>query len=228
LSDLNYSLLLPSADQMPHTIAGRTRRIYDTVASIYPASTFFFHSRAHACALRHAGIRNGMRVLEVATGSGEMFRRLVKTNPQGKTFGLDLSPNMAARTQNRARREFPNAQSHCGAVDVRSMPFRNASFDVVVCCYLFELLAQDDIRLTLREIRRVLCANGTFALVVIGQNAKLFNRLYGVCGKLVPAFWGRQVERAVPELVEEAGLRVVTDQLVRQTGYPSRVLIART
>jgi len=227
LSDLNYSLFLPSADQMPNTIAKRTRRVYDTVASIYPASTFFFHSRAHECALRHAGIRNGMRVLEVATGSGEMFRRLVKTNPEGKTFGLDLSPNMAARTQSRARREFPNAQSHCGAVDVRSIPFRNASFDAVVCCYLLELLAQDDIRLTLREIRRVLRADGTFALVVIGQNAKLFNRLYGVCGKLVPAFWGRQVERAVPELVKEAGLRVVTDQMVRQTGYPSRVLIAR-
>ena len=87
---------------MPHTIAERTRRIYDSVASIYPVSTFFFHSKAHKCALRHAGIRNGMRVLEVATGSGEMFRRLVKTNSDGKNFGLDLSPKMAARTQNRS------------------------------------------------------------------------------------------------------------------------------
>ena len=212
---------------MPRTIAERTRRIYDTVASIYPVSTFFFHSQAHACALRHAGIRNGMRVLEVATGSGEMFRRLVKSNPEGKTFGLDLSPNMAARTQNRARREFPDAQSHCGAVDVRNIPFRSASFDVVVCCYLFELLSQDDIRLALREIRRVLRTNGTLALVVIGQNAKVFNRLYYVCGKLVPAFWGRQVEHAVPNLVQEAGLRIVTNRFVRQTGYPSRVLVAR-
>ena len=173
---------------MPRTIAEQTRRIYDAVASIYPVSTFFFHSRAHACALRHSGIQNGMRVLEVATGSGEMFRRLVKANPDGKTFGLDLSPNMAARTQNRARKEFPGgAKSHCGAVDVRSMPFPNASFDAVVCCYLFELLAQDDIRLTLREIRRVLRAGGTFSLVVIGQNAKLFNRLYDVAGN-----WSRR------------------------------------
>ena len=190
MSDLNYSLLLPRADQMPRTIAGRTRRIYDTVASIYPVSTFFFHSRAHACALRHAEIRNGMRVLEIATGSGEMFRRIVKANPEGKTFGLDLSPNMAARTQRRARREFPAAESHCGAVDVRSMPFKNSSFDAVVCCYLFELLSQDDIRLTLREIRRVLRAEGTFALVVIGQNAKVFNRLYDVAGKTGPCVLG--------------------------------------
>jgi ubiquinone/menaquinone biosynthesis C-methylase UbiE len=252
LSDLQYSLLVkrreqrsslslfsgvyggdsPPAilhrrDEMPRTIAERTRRIYDSVASIYPVSTFFFHSRAHACALRNAGIRNGMRVLEIATGSGEMFRRLVKANPDGKTFGLDLSPNMAARTQRRARTEFPAAPSHCGAVDVRSMPFKNASFDAVVCCYLFELLSRDDIRLTLREIRRVLRADGKFALVVIGQNAPFFNRLYGVCGRLVPAFWGRQVERAVPELVQEAGLRILTTHSVRQTGYPSRVLVAR-
>jgi ubiquinone/menaquinone biosynthesis C-methylase UbiE len=227
MSDLNYSLLLARPDRMPRTIADRTRRIYDTVASVYPVSTFFFHSRAHQCALRHAGIQDGMRVLEIATGSGEMFRRLVKANTNGKTFGLDLSPNMAARTQHRARREFPGAESHCGAVDARHMPFRNASFDAVVCCYLFELLSQDDIRLTLREIRRVLRAGGTFSLVVIGQNAKLFNRLYSVAGKLVPAFWGRQVEGAVPELVGEAGLRIVTNHFVKQTGYPSRVLVAR-
>src|SRR5579872_5179691 len=101
---------------MPHTIAARTRRVYDMVSSVYPASTFFFHSKAHDCALKHSGIRNGMRVLEVATGSGEMFRRLVKANPDGCTFGLDLSPNMAARTLGRARKESPEAAAHCGAV----------------------------------------------------------------------------------------------------------------
>ena len=227
MSDLNYSITLPRAQGMQRTIAERTRRVYDNLSAIYPASTFFFHSKAHRCLLRHAGIQNGMQVLEIATGSGEMFRRLVKANPEGKTFGLDLSPNMAARTQRRARKEFPSAEAHCGAVDVRSMPFRNASFDAVVCCYLLELLGQDDIRLTLREIARVLRPGGRFSLVVIGQNATTFNRLYSVCGNLVPAFWGRQVERSVPGLVSKAGLRIVADDLVRQTGYPSRVLIAQ-
>jgi ubiquinone/menaquinone biosynthesis C-methylase UbiE len=107
------------------------------------------------------------------------------------------------------------------------MPFKNSSFDAVVCCYLFELLCQDDIRLTLREIRRVLRSDGTFTLVVIGQNARFFNRLYDVAGKLVPAFWGRQVDIAVPDLVREAGLRIVATHALRQTGYPSRVLVAK-
>jgi ubiquinone/menaquinone biosynthesis C-methylase UbiE len=211
---------------MPRTIAERTRRVYDMVASVYPVSTFFFHSKAHACALRHSGIRNGMRVLEVATGSGEMFRRLVKANPDGRTFGLDLSPNMAAHTLRVARKACPQADAHCGAVDVRSLPFRSGSFDAVMCCYLLELLSQEDIQLTLREIRRVLRAGGTFSLVVIGQNVKMFNHLYTVGGNLVPAFWGRQVESGVPELIREAGMRVVTDRFVRQGFYPSRVLVA--
>jgi ubiquinone/menaquinone biosynthesis C-methylase UbiE len=227
LSDLNYSITLPRAQGMQRTIAERTRKVYDRLSTIYPASTFFFHSKAHTCLLRHAGIQNGMQVLEIATGSGEMFRRLVRANPEGKTFGLDLSPNMAARTQRRARKEFPAAEAHCGAVDVRSMPFRNASFDAVVCCYLLELLGQDDIRLTLREIARVLRPGGRFSLVVIGQNAKTFNRLYSVCGSLVPAFWGQQVERSVPSLINKSGLKIIADDLVRQTGYPSRVLIAQ-
>jgi ubiquinone/menaquinone biosynthesis C-methylase UbiE len=211
---------------MPRTIAARTRRVYDLVASVYPVSTFFFHSKAHACALRHSGIRNGMRVLEVATGSGEMFRRLVKANPGGTTFGLDLSPNMAAHTLRVARKACPQAEAHCGAVDVRSLPFRSASFDAVMCCYLLELLSQEDIERTLREIRRVLRPGGTFSLVVIGQNVKMFNQLYTVCGDLVPAFWGRQVESSVPNLIRQAGMRVVTDRFVRQGFYPSRVLVA--
>src|SRR5689334_8934440 len=211
---------------MPRTIAERTRRVYDMVASVYPVSTFFFHSKAHACALRHSGIRNGMRVLEVATGSGEMFRRLVKANPDGRTFGLDLSPNMAAHTLRVARKACPQAEAHCGAVDVRSLPFRSGSFDAVMCCYLLELLSQDDIQRTLREIRRVLRPGGRFSLVVIGQNVKMFNRLYTLGGNLVPAFWGRQVESGVPELIQEAGMHLVTDHFVRQGFYPSRVLVA--
>jgi ubiquinone/menaquinone biosynthesis C-methylase UbiE len=227
LGDLNYSLLLPRAEMLPRTIAERTRRIYDFLSSVYPLSTFFFHSKAHSCVLRHSGIRNGMRVLEVATGSGEMFRRLVRTNPGGKTFGLDLSPNMAARTLGRARKEFPGARMHCGAVDVRDLPFRDSSFDAVMCCYLLELLAREDITRTLEEIRRVLRPGGTFSLVVIGQNGPVFNRFYAVAGKIVPAFWGRQVESKVPEMIRDCGMRILTDEFVQQGFYPSRVLVAK-
>jgi len=98
---------------LPNTLADRTRRVYDRLAAVYPVSTMFFHSRAHRCALGASGLRDGMKVLEVATGSGEMFRRLVRANSRGTTVGVDLSPNMAARTQRAARHKYPSAQAHC-------------------------------------------------------------------------------------------------------------------
>ncbi len=227
MSDLNITLPLGRTDRLPNTIAERTRRIYDLLAGVYPVSTLLFHSAAHLCVLQESAIRDGSRVLEVATGSGEMFRRLVGINPSGVTFGLDLSPNMAARTQRHARRKAPGVQAHCQAVDVRHMPFRDASFDAVVCCYLLELLAARDIALTLREIRRVLSDTGTLSMTLIGQDRHYFNFLYKICGRLVPAFWGRQVEREIPALLEAAGFEIVRDRSIAQRLYPSRVLVAR-
>ncbi len=212
---------------LPQTIAHRTRRVYDRLAVVYPVSTFLFHSRAHRCALEAAGVRDGMRLLEVATGSGEMFRRLVNANRSGETIGIDLSPNMAQRTHKRIRREFPGARTLCQAVDARFMPFADESFDAVFCCYLLELLAAEDILRALSEIRRVLRHRGRMALVCIGENTDLFNRVYKVAGGIAPAFWGRQVESHVPSLIEAARFQIVRDHVVKQSFYPSRVLVAR-
>lgn len=205
----------------------RTRRVYDLVAGVYPLSTLFFHEKAHKVALSLAGIDNGMRVLEVATGSGEMFGRIVRINSGGVNCGFDLSPNMAARTQRLARRSVPRVRAHCQAVDARRMPFSDASFDAVVCCYLLELLGSEGILETLGEIHRVLRPNGRLALVMIGQNVPAFNVLYRLGGSLAPAFWGRQVETAIPRVIEDYDFAVEHDRKVRQGFYPSRVLIAR-
>lgn len=209
------------------TLAERTRRVYDRLAAVYPVSTMLFHSRAHRCALEASGLRDGMRVLEVATGSGEMFRRLLRANHHGATIGVDLSPNMAARTQRVARRKFPSARAHCQAVDARHMPFRNEAFDAIFCCYLLELLSADDIARTLGEFRRVLRDRGHLTMVLIGQNTAVFNSVYKVLGKMAPAFWGRQVEQRVPDMVESVRFEILQDRMVRQGFYPSRVLVAR-
>ena len=39
--------------RLHETIADRTRRMYDLLAGVYPASTYFFHSNAHQSALKN-------------------------------------------------------------------------------------------------------------------------------------------------------------------------------
>ena len=141
-----------------------------------------------------------MRSWKWRPGSGEMFRRLVRANRGGATLGVDLSPNMAWRTQDRVQREFPDSTTQCQAVDARHMPFRDATFDAVFCCYLLELLSGDDIMRTMEEFHRVLRRRGQLVLVLIGQNKAAFNGLYfsggqGGAGVLGPA-GGRARSRA--------------------------------
>ncbi|HZO52087.1 MAG TPA: class I SAM-dependent methyltransferase [Bryobacteraceae bacterium] len=220
-------LTITRDNRLPRTIAGKTRRIYDILSTVYPLSTYCFHSKAHKMALEVSGIRNGMRVLEVATGSGEMFRRLVRTNRHGATVGVDLSPNMASKTFRQVRAEYPDATSHCQAVDARYLPFADGAYDAVVCCYLLELLSTPDIALTLEEIRRVLRPGGTLTLVNIGLNGPIFTQLYRIAGSLAPAFWGRSVDGRVDDLVRACRLQIYDERHVCQRGYHSRVLAAR-
>jgi len=209
-------------------MALRTRRVYDRLAAVYPASTYFFHRKAHKLALELAGIEDGSNVLEIATGSGEMFRRLLQANPKGFTVGIDLSPNMAAVTQGRVRKEFPRHRTALQAVDARNMPFPDETFDSIVSCYLWELLGdEDDVISSLAEAERVLKPGGQFITILIGQDSWFFNQAYKVATQISPAFWGAQVEEWVPGELEALGFRIEQDRRSKQTFYPSRIVVAR-
>jgi ubiquinone/menaquinone biosynthesis C-methylase UbiE len=211
---------------VPREIAGGTRRAYNALSFAYPLLTWLYHSKAHDCALRHTPIRNGMDVLEIAVGSGRMFHRILQANQLGTVVGVDLSQKMAVQARDRALK-FPRGRLGCGVADVCKLPFRDASFDAVMCCYLLELLTREEMMRAFEEIGRVLRPSATFTLVLVGQNITLFNWAYALAQAAAPAFWGRQVERDVPALLEEFDMRIVTDTFVRQGFYPSRVLVAR-
>src|SRR5207302_10676335 len=105
-------------------------------------------------------------------------------------------------------RRVPHPPPHGRPSAARHMPFRDGSFDAVVCCYLLELLSSEDIVRTVEEFHRILCARGRLTLVMIGEDTAVFNRIYKVLGKLAPAFWGRQVEQRVPELIAASDFRI--------------------
>jgi ubiquinone/menaquinone biosynthesis C-methylase UbiE len=214
-------------ERLPVTIANRTRRVYDLLAGIYPLSSYLFHARAHRLALDMSSIENGARVLEIAVGSGEMFSHIAAHNPRGLNVGLDLSPQMAAVTLNRLGREHPEVNCTIEAADSRLMPFKDESFDTVVCCYLLELLASNDIVRTLHEVRRVLKPGGSFTLIMIGQNREYFNHAYRFASKVVPAFLGQQMDHRGPDLLEACGFRVAQTATVTQTLYPSRIVVSK-
>lgn len=203
-----------------------TRRLYDAAAPFYTVSARLFHQHAHTAALAAASVENGMRVLELATGSGEMFTRLMELNPDGHTVGVDLSPRMAAHTQGLARRIFPDSSAHCYAADARRLPFANGSFDAIICCYMFELLPRDTVGDTLNELRRVLTPGGRLTMILASQTNPGFNAAYSFAGKLVPAFWGRQLDKRLVSILPRHGFALHRETYVTQIFFVSHIVSA--
>ncbi len=107
------------------------------------------------------GLPLGARVLDVPCGWGRHTRLLREAGL--RAVGADLSRDMlrAARGAGPRRQAIP-----CAAADVRTLPFRDASFDAVInVCTGFGLFGrdQDDVR-ALREQRRVLAPGGALLI----------------------------------------------------------------
>ncbi len=134
-----------------------TKRAYDLTAPFYPMSTMLFHSKAHRRLVELAGPLEGLKVLEVAMGSGELFQKLLARNHRGLTAGVDLSPGMVALVRKRVENGFArsgrllNGSCMVQAVDACQMPYPSGFFDCLFNAYLFELLQPNDIDRAMRR-----------------------------------------------------------------------------
>jgi len=97
--------------------------------------------------------REGERALDLACGTGLIYRRLVRRVGSGSVVGLDLNRAMLLH----ARRSQPDTQ--VVRADSVRLPFRDASFDLVTAGYLFKYVPLD---LLGSEIKRVLKPGGRF------------------------------------------------------------------
>jgi SAM-dependent methyltransferase len=102
--------------------------------------------------LAAAHLAGTTRVLDVGCGEGQVSRLAVRTG--GRAVGVD--PTWAQLTVAARRGGGP---LYAGAVAGR-LPFRDASFDAVVACLVFEHI--DDVDAALGEVARVLEPGGRF------------------------------------------------------------------
>ena len=139
--------------------------------------------------LRAAHVTSGMRVLDIATGTGlasEAALRVV--GPSGHVTAADLSPAMVEK----ARDRLAQAKNTSVAVeDGQALSFLDESFDAVVCS-LGLMFFPEPLR-GLAEFRRVLCPGGRAAVSVNTVPERSFNTRINVA-----------IARYLPSLAEAA------------------------
>jgi ubiquinone/menaquinone biosynthesis C-methylase UbiE len=108
--------------------------------------------------LRVADVTPGMRVLDIATGTGLSAAALTAVGPTGHVTAADVSPAMAGKARERLG-NAPNASVF--VEDGQALSFANCGFDAVLC-NLGLIFFPDPVR-GLSEFRRVLSRGRTDA-----------------------------------------------------------------
>ncbi|MDE1856332.1 MAG: class I SAM-dependent methyltransferase [Candidatus Micrarchaeota archaeon] len=173
-------------------------------------------------------LANGMeraKVLDVATGTGNIAVMMAKRNRNYSVVGIDTNDDMLTIARAKSR-GLKNVKYLHG--DVESLKLKANSFDVVVSA--FSLGVFEDLPRAIGEMHRVLKPGGKLILLDInkGRN-KLFMSLLGAYQmfSLTPTFTGdirREVEayihnkrikideRMLKEVLEERGFREVSSK----------------
>jgi ubiquinone/menaquinone biosynthesis C-methylase UbiE len=116
---------------------------------------------------RGAELASGMKVLDLASGTGEPALSLAQAvGPQGRVVATDLVPQMLdAARQNAAAQGLDNIEFRMA--DAESLPFSDGEFDRVTC--RFGIMFFPDIPKAMAEIRRVLKPGGRVCFAVLGS-----------------------------------------------------------
>jgi demethylmenaquinone methyltransferase / 2-methoxy-6-polyprenyl-1,4-benzoquinol methylase len=133
-------------------------RHYDRICRLMSLGSGQWYRR---WALERAGLRPGMRLLDVATGTGLVARAAVDiVREPGAVVGLDPSAGMLAE----ARKSFDGALVQ-GRVE--DLPFRPERFDVLTIGYALRHAA--DLDIAFGECLRVLKPGGRLLILEISQ-----------------------------------------------------------
>lgn len=100
----------------------------------------------------------GLKLLDLACGSGAFLDDLARTFPRARLIGADLSAAYLAEAQKRG------AASALVQANAERLPFADASLDAVTCIYLFHELPPPVRPRVAAEIARVLKPGGVLAL----------------------------------------------------------------
>ena len=148
------------------------------------------------------------RVLDVATGTGDLAIALARRMPQCRVMGVDLSEGMLALAREKARQAALAERIEFVCGDAERLDAADGEFDAVTVA--FGVRNFGDLAAGLREMRRVLRRGGVAAILELSiPRNPVIRWLYGLYSHSVMPLLGgavsrdRAAYRYLPESVEE-------------------------
>jgi ubiquinone/menaquinone biosynthesis C-methylase UbiE len=168
-----------------HELA-QTRAAWDDIAAGYDRTNTPSQMWLGNEGLRRAGLRPGMRFLDVAAGSGALSIPAARLGAD--VLATDLSPAMLARLERRARDEGLNVQTR--VMDGHALELDDDSFDIAGS--QFGVMLFPDMPQGIREMARVVKPSGRVLMTVYGDphSVEFLGFFIAAVGAIVPTFEG--------------------------------------
>lgn len=143
--------------------AGQVRAMFDRIAGVYDllnsAMTAGLHHRWRERAVDIAAVGPGSRVLDVATGTGDLALELARrVGPGGEVVGSDFSEGMLARARLKAAKAAVGVDMRFEWGDALELPYADDSFDAATAG--FSVRNFSDLGKGLAEMARVVAPGG--------------------------------------------------------------------
>ena len=181
-------------------------------APLYDACTglasFGMSAGVRKATLKAARLKPGEAVLDVGCGTGDLTLRAArKVGAEGRTAGIDASPNMIKIATRKAAKKGRDVDFRLAAIE--DLPFADGEFDAALSSFMVHHLP-DDLKVRgLAEVRRVLMPGGRLVVVDLKPGGGIVGFISRLVGHRLPDDYGEQLYAVELEMLVDylAGLK---------------------
>lgn len=214
---------MPNSDKLLRKFeSSETQQAYSKIAWFYDFWGWLTESKANRKVLELADIMDGENILEAAVGTGQLFKQIVKNNPNSFIVGFDLTPAML----NKARRRFNHRGEQRFSLEVADtyhLPYSAESFDLLINNFMLDLLPEKDYSQILGEFYRVLKAGGQLLISTMAFGHRWYHRFWTWLAVNFPALLTNCRPVLIGESLKQAGFENIQSQFISQNTFPSLV-----
>lgn len=200
----------------------QTIKNYKNVAWFYNSWSWLTESKAAKKVIELANIQNGDHVIEIACGTGLVFQEIVKRNPDGNNFGIDLSDDMLSKAKNLLKKsKLENYNLQQG--DIFNLDLEKGSFDKLINNFMIDLMPEEKFDDILNVFYQLLKPEGTAVISTFSFGTKKINHFWVWTAKHFPKLLTNCRPVDIKSNLEKAGFKILEEIDISQNTFPSKV-----
>ncbi len=204
----------------------KTKKDYKKVVWFYDFWSWLTGSKAAKYVLKFAEIKDKETILEVACGTGVVFEKIVRQNPNGKNIGIDLSPDMLNKAK-KLLKKLKKQNYELREGNVLHLGFEDNYFDTVINNFMVDLMPFDSFDNIAEEFYRVTKPKGKVIVSTFSFGKKKINKFWLWVAKKFPDLLTGCRPVSFKENLIKAGFEIEKDIEISQNTFPSEIIKAR-